>query len=282
MITFGIFISYLIGYLIENNPYQKYSELIILLFTLPIFLGFLQIFLIVFFFKIETPTYLLKTKHSKQALEMMSRLYFAHDFDESQEMNDSLSFDRQSMTFKEVILSLSNNQALRIGCIFAGLQQLSGINFLILTSSNVYPSSKFTVILGAINCFSGTFGLIFLRKHYKKNLFIGAVGMCICYVLIIISRFVIKESSSSVFIGLTFTFIICFEFSVGPIMWIYCADILSEKGMAMTSSSNWLCATIIVVGFGYYGNKYNLYDDKKIFISFCSCSFFFCALVRST
>lgn len=280
MITFGIFVSYFIGYFEE-----EFTKSVI--FGVPIFIAILQSVLIFQCYQIETPTYLLKNKQSKRAVEMMSRLYYMHEFDDSQNFSDDFTFDRKSLNFKEVFKSLPSNEALKLGCLFAALQQLSGINFLILSSSEVYHKKEFTVILGAINCITGTFGMIFLRKHYKTNLVIGGIGMCLCYISMIIFTNALKSDPHAhkyFIISITFAFISCFEFSVGPILWIYIADILCERGIAITSSVNWICSTFVVAIFGYYGNSSDggLYKTTYLFYIYCSCCLFFCICVIHT
>ena len=284
MITFGIFISYVIGYCEAqyNNSFTKY-----LIFGLPIFIAIIQTILIFQCYQIETPTYFLKNKQSKRAVEMMSKLYYMHEFDDSNNFSDDFTFDRKSLNFKEVFKSLPSNKALKLGCLFAALQQLSGINFLIFTSSEVYSNKGFTVLLGAINCVAGTFGMIFLRKHYKKNLLIGGIGMSLCYILMIIFTNILKHDKTAhqyFIISITFTFISCFEFSVGPILWIYIADILCERGIAITSSINWMCSTFVVALFGFYGNKSKggLYQTAYLFYIYCSFCLFFCLCVIQT
>jgi hypothetical protein len=39
-----------------------------------------------------------------------------------------------------------------------------------------------------------------------------------------------------------------FGVSLGPIVWIYNAEILPEKGVALATIINWVCAFIIGIG----------------------------------
>jgi hypothetical protein len=44
---------------------------------------------------------------------------------------------------------------------------------------------------------------------------------------------------------LIFLLFFVFGISLGPVIWYYNAEILSEKGMALSTSINWISATII-------------------------------------
>ena len=44
-----------------------------------------------------------------------------------------------------------------------------------------------------------------------------------------------------------FFFLLTFGMTLGPILWIYNCEILSEKGVAISLAANWLSATIIAI-----------------------------------
>lgn len=219
----------------------------------------------------------------------MSRLYYNQDLEDSEDCYDSeLEIEQDKISFMDLFLSLKKNETLRMGCILAALQQLTGINFLILTSTSIFPENKklFTVILGVINCISGSSSMFLLKKHYKTNLFTGTIGMSLCSIIIILLSFLslIIESKSInyTYIGICFCFVAGFEFSIGPILWIYCADILCERGIAITSSVNWVSASLVIGAFDVIAESYGgIYNNKKIFIPLNCFSLFFCACVLS-
>ena len=224
-------------------------------------------------------------------MKIMSRLYYNQELEDSEDCFDSeIQLEQDTIGFKDLFLSLKNNKTLRMGCILAALQQLTGINFLIVTSSSIFPKEKdlFTLILGIVNCITGSSSIFLLKKHYKTNLFAGALGMSLCYILIIIlSILSLKSESNPInysYIGICFCFVACFEFSIGPILWIYCADILCERGIAITSSINWICASLIIGAFDVIAESYSggIYKNKKFFIPLNCFSLFFCLCVLFT
>ena len=42
-------------------------------------------------------------------------------------------------------------------------------------------------------------------------------------------------------------FIVFFEFSLGPLLWIYMAEIMTEKGMSIGAGLNWVATVIIAL-----------------------------------
>ena len=61
----------------------------------------------------------------------------------------------------------------------------------------------------------------------EKMLKIGAVGMGACYLVMI--AVTAAEQGNAIFIVALLLFIAFFEVSVGPVMWVYCADMLPDK-----------------------------------------------------
>lgn len=49
-----------------------------------------------------------------------------------------------------------------------------------------------------------------------------------------------------------FCYYLAFNFSLGPIVWLYCSEILPEKGISIATMCNWIGATIIVLILPYF------------------------------
>lgn len=284
MITFGILVSYITGsffeYHISND--LKLVDLLILL-SISLVVSVVQILLFTYVYTDETPTYLLKIKDIKAASMVITKLYF----NEGDNIED-LGFDMvyKETNFWDILKGWKNDEPLKMGCILSLLQQLTGINYLIVISSKLIPNDKLchitpTVIIGFVNCITGSISVFLLRKHYKKNLFYGALGMCLCYICIIILRISNELEFELSYVIITLLFIMFFEFSIGPILWIYCADILSEKGVSITCAVNWAGASFNVAIFAYVGASYDFFSYRQeisfiIFNCFC---LFCCATV---
>ena len=60
----------------------------------------------------------------------------------------------------------------------------------------------------------------------------------------------ISEGSNKIFLWLTVVLIFFYEIfysiSLGPVIWIYCAEIMPEKGVAIATLTNWLSCFILI------------------------------------
>lgn len=110
-----------------------------------------------------------------------------------------------------------------------------------------------TILIGLINMCSSVPAIYFSdRLPLKRLVYYGGVGMSFSYLLLSMCLFVIDFDGYQLALGIIalfsiFTFIITFELSIGPIMWIYCADILNSKGLSVVTSLNWIGAAFIAV-----------------------------------
>lgn len=285
MITFGIFSSYSIGY------YSNITVDYIPLFTFPILLSLLQTLLFIFKYPKETPTYLMMCNKKREALVLVNHLYFNKEIEEenSEEilMNSQINHNYKSVTYAELFKTLNLTKSLKMGCIISVLQQFTGINYIIVNSSNyinIGNKELVTILIGLTNMVFGSISVFLLKKHYKKNLQAGAAGMCICYLLVICSVWN-QADFKSIYIVFMFLFIVCFELSIGPIMWIYCADVLSDKGVAITSGLNWI-SVLVVLGVFSAPEESNFFAYKSYnHIPFVFMNLFFlgsCSVVRNT
>lgn len=284
MITFGIFLAYVLGYTCQT------SGTLYVIFIVPIIANLIQVLLFWKVYTEDTPTYLINSGKRKQAINLINQLYFNNEIEEkaSHEIIDlDVSGESISPTYESFFKSILQNESLKMGCIIALLQQLTGINIYMMSSSHILQnlnnldSQISTIIIGAVNCISGSLSIFILKSHYKINLQIGAVWMGICYII------VLSTISSNDFIIVYFVciimFIIAFEISIGPIMWIYCADVLSDKGVAITSAMNWVGVLFITGMFAIFDDKFDFDENgshlKVPFIVMNVFYFVFCCVV---
>jgi hypothetical protein len=278
MITLGIFLAYFSFIVIYSD------EFIFLVFGLPILVSVVQGCLFLWVFTSETPTFLMIKDKKKEAMMLMSTLYYNNpSAADSDGMFGSLvvgsEFENMSYTdlFKD-----ENILNFKLGCIVSILQQLTGINVVIYSSSQYLVSINYVEIhfavcfIGLVNFISGSVSVILLKDRYKSFLQIGALGMTACYVGILCITFTVSiENFAYFYLAFLILFIVCFEFSIGPIMWIYCADVLSDKGISITSAINWAGA-LAVGGIFSYGEVVDFFRvesfDKVPF--FCLNLFF--------
>lgn len=115
----------------------------------------------------------------------------------------------------------------------------------ILTSGTI-KSTIITALVGIVNCVS-VFPTIILFKKFGRKTLLWTLSLAIAASLIglgvcLIVDNAICKSLSIVFLML---FIIFFEFSLGPLLWIYMSEIMTEKGLSLGVVVNQV-ATILI------------------------------------
>ena len=280
MITFGIVLSYAVSYVFS-------SVLKFVPFMLPIGFSLIQIVLMYTLYNRESPTFLWMNQQKDLAVDLINSLYFENEMDSGaiREVFEEIDFSRSQIKndFKSLFRDPRSSKALRMGCIVSVLQQLVGINMIIFYSTILFKGSYkpevATIITGGVNCLSSVLLIfildskIYLEMGNRKMLQIGAFGMFLCYAGLIPIQ-VIDDISNYVQVPLVWLFLVFFEVSIGPIMWIYCADILSEKGVAITSSLNWLTTSLVTLVSGFFLSE-NRIQNLVLFSIFC----FFCLVL---
>ena len=130
-----------------------------------------------------------------------------------------------------------------IGCTLSLFQQLTGINIVMFYSSTIMgssglPPNLITALVGIVNCVS-VFPTLYLFKKFgrKPLLWIlsfaiagSLVGLGVCNLINSKGKDPTAQSLSIVFL---MGFIVFFEFSLGPLLWIYMSEIMTEKGLSL-------------------------------------------------
>ena len=281
MITFGIVLSYAVSYVFSGV--LKFVP-----FMLPVGFSLIQIVLMYTLYNRESPTFLWMNQQKDLAVDLINSLYFENEMDSEaiREVFEEIDFSRSQIKndFKSLFRDPRSSKALRMGCIVSVLQQLVGINMIIFYSTTLFKGGSepevATIITGGVNCLSSALLIfildskIYLEMGNRKMLQIGAFGMFLCYAGLIPIQ-VIDGISNYLQIPLVCLFLVFFEVSIGPIMWIYCADILSEKGVAITSSLNWLTTSLVTLVSGLFLSNDNRIQNLVLFSIFC----FFCLVL---
>lgn len=88
------------------------------------------------------------------------------------------------------------------------------------------------------------------RKLGRKSILLLGEMACFFSMLIIAILQTFSQSNGVNYASIVFIFIFMFSFgiSLGPIVWIYNAEILPEKGVALATIVNWISAFIIGLG----------------------------------
>lgn len=272
MVTAGIMIADILGFIIPykyikgkgdkdiNNEIYS-TKIWRLIFIIPLILAVLQTILVLFVFRNDTPKYY-KQKRMKDAVERVDALIYA---EKDSELNRSYLEDNgndkgnQSVPLK-AHCSEKYRKAFMIGCILACFQQLTGINAVIFYSNDIFIGDKKgydseqaakigTMLVGVVNWAAAMIAIPLLIRFGRKTLLIiGQIGMGISLLILGVLAIKNEETAIKVF---TLFFLFYFEIGIGPILWLYAAEIMTETGMAAASLITW----IITIIFGLFTNK---------------------------
>ena len=115
-------------------------------------------------------------------------------------------------------------------------QQGTGINMLMLYSGTILTSSlkmsanNINALSGGISCACAFVGLILLNFFGRKTIMVvGNLVMAICLLGFGVNMVLGDNGSTEVAIACIFTVMAFFQFSSGPIVWLYMAEIMQDK-----------------------------------------------------
>ena len=102
-----------------------------------------------------------------------------------------------------------------------------------------------TAIVGIVNFLATFGGLAFLFCFGRKIIMVsGNIAMSLT--LIMLSIFAYMENTWGMIVSLML-FITFFEFSAGVIVWLYNAEIMRDKAVAIAASLNWTTSLVISI-----------------------------------
>lgn len=282
MVVIGVLYAYSMGCFLAAVPYTISCAACVFAFF------------IMFCFQPETPLYFLKRGKFEEAKKSLIQLR-GPKYDVDSELNmiegDVKAATQSSMSFTAALKKKSTLKALLIAFGLMFFQQLSGINAVILYSSDMFQETgvKFDPKIASIVV--AAFQVI---ATFASSLIVDKLGRRI---LLLISLTVM--ASSSVLLGTYFTlkthrlidptvlnslgflptaslciFIIVFSLGIGPIPWImpselFTADLKSVAGSA-TGTFNWFLAFLVTK---FYLDVKNCIGQDVTFYLFAGVSF---------
>ncbi len=248
-ITLGILLSYVVGYVFENQENAWRS----MFWTgfIPAAVLFAGMFLVP-----ESPRWLISKGREKEAMEVLNRL---RDPEQARaEWNETKAILHSESAGKgdwKILFSKKLRIPLLIGIGIFCIQQFSGINAIIYYSTDIFkklfdgPAATLaTVGVGIVNSAATLFAIGFLDKLGRKPLlYTGLLGTAFCLGTVGLA-FYLKDSlppqvQQIMLVGGIYTYIIFFAISLGPLGWLLISEVypLKIRGFAssMGSFNHW-------------------------------------------
>jgi SP family galactose:H+ symporter-like MFS transporter len=149
-----------------------------------------------------------------------------------------------------------------LGILLQCLQQFAGINAFMYYSGKIFEMAGFTnpaigtIIVGLVNVLTTLVAIKFVDKLGRKPILYLGLGILIisCAVVGYIFNLqsagvILSEMQQYLLVGFCLLFIFGFAVSLGPIVWILCAEIMPlemrDLGVTISTMANWIFNTII-------------------------------------
>ncbi|MDW4479753.1 sugar porter family MFS transporter [Staphylococcus saprophyticus] len=244
MITIGILSSYLINY--AFTPIEGWRWMLGLAVVPSLIL------LIGVAFMPESPRWLLEHRSEKAARDVMKLTFKDSEIDK--EIADMKEINSISESTWNVLKSPWLRPTLIIGCIFALLQQIIGINAIIYYAPSIFSKAGLgdatsilgTVGIGTVNVIITIVAIMIIDKIDRKRLLvIGNIGMVASLLIMAVLIWTIGIQSSALIIVACLTlFIIFFGFTWGPVLWVMLPELFPMRARGAATGAAALVLSI--------------------------------------
>lgn len=265
-ITLGILVAYFFNawllHLSDSNIFQNQEGLFNMVINEEVWRGMFGsemipagLFLLTLFFIPESPRWLVKKNLNNKALQAFMKIS-----DEKTAKEEILEVQQvigmEKGTFRD-LFGPQLRPAMIIGIMLAVLSQFSGINAIIYYGPKILHEAGFTlsnalggqVTIGIVNVVF-TFAAIATIDRFGRRplLLFGVSGAALSLFLVGIVFLTGTESGPWILLFII-TFIACFAFSFGPVVWVILSEIypthIRGRAMALATFSLWFANVIV-------------------------------------
>lgn len=257
MVVTGILYAYIMGRFLSVIPYTISCAACVF------------VFFILFYFQPETPLYLIKNGKFEDAKKSLIQLRGAH-FDVDSELTTIegavKETSQNTVSFAAAFKKKSTLKALLIAFGLMYFQQFSGINAVILYSSDMFQESgvKFdpkiaTIVVAAFQVVATFVSSLVVDKLGRRMLLMISMTVMTCSSSLLGLYFTVKSRhlvDPNVLNSFGFvptvslcTFIVVFSLGIGPIPWMISSEIFTPDIKSICSSAastfNWFLAFLV-------------------------------------
>ncbi len=259
MLTFGILVSYLVGYALAPSGAWRWMVGLGAVPGIILSLGML--------FLPESPRWLVAKGQPEKAKAILLRLRGDEATAEA-EYRDLLAAHYQGNGARIVFLKELKHPHLRhlliVGIGLAVFQQITGINTIIYYAPIIFQSAGFTSNAGAILATAGIGALNFLitivamrlidRVGRRVLLLGGLIGMAVSLLcLAACFAFITGPVAAWLTVASVALYIVGFAIGLGPVFWLLIAEIFPQnvraQAMSIATMANWAANLIVALTF---------------------------------
>ena len=216
----------------------------------------------------ESPRWLLKMGATKAARHSLSLVRSADEIDaEMQEIHEDLAHN-QPAAWSELLMP-ALRPALMVGVGLAVFQQVTGINTIIYYAPQIFQKAGLdsattalaaTAGIGVVNVLSTMIAIWLVDRVGRKPLLLaGLVGMSVSLAALgaaqsFGSTFDVNQSwVAPITVGFIGLCIVCFAFSLGPVVWLMISEIFPNRARAraagVSTAANWTENFLVSLSF---------------------------------
>ncbi|MDF2529488.1 MAG: transporter [Gammaproteobacteria bacterium] len=207
----------------------------------------------------KSPRWLMLRGNKEQAMAVLDRVRHPHEVEgEIEEIESSLS---TTHSIKTLLKNRFFVKVLFLGIAFQIIQQFSGINTVMYYAPTIFQMAGFashidqmwgTVAVGTVNVLTTIVSILLVDKLGRRPILY--FGLCVTTLSLFVLGYLFHVGISTPVlqysaVACLLLFIMGFAVSLGPIMWILCAEIYPlqgrDIGVTVTTATNWLCNAII-------------------------------------
>lgn len=254
-ITIGIVLAYIFDYFLMDAGADAWRYMLVV----PAIFGFIYLILLLTSFP-ESPRWLLAHDRKEESKAVLNKIggetLIAEELPEMEKMLNAEK-SKEKVSFGELFRGKTGKIVL-IGTLIAALQQITGINAVIMFSPTIFQaagsasgaSMMQAMTVGFVNFLMTIVALWLVDKKGRKTLLLwGAVGMIISLAYLSLEFSKPVQNGAGVLIALLL-YISFFAASFAPVMWVIISEIYPNriKGIAMSFSTaiSWLCTFLTV------------------------------------
>lgn len=254
-ITLGIVLAYGFDFLVMDMGENSWRYML----SVPAFAGVVYLLFLLISFP-ESPRWLLSVSRRQEALTIFAKIGGESLTKEVlSEIERSVSSDLHKTKVRlSELLSGKQGKIVLIGTLIAALQQITGINAVIMFSPDIFQvagsakgdSMMQAMIVGLVNFLMTIVALWLVDRKGRKTLLLwGAAGMTVSLAYLAREFSQPVQQGAGVLIALL-VYISFFAASFAPVMWVIISEIYPGriKGVAMSLSTavSWLCTFLTV------------------------------------
>lgn len=254
-ITIGIVLAYLIDFLVMDLGENSWRYML----AVPAVFGVVYLVFLLSSFP-PSPRWLLSKNRRDEAISILEKIGGKTLIEsELPEMEKSIAAEKDKPQVKLAeIFKGKTGKIVLIGTALAALQQITGINAVIMFSPDIFQaagsvrgdSMMQAMIVGLVNFLMTIVALWLVDRKGRKTLLLwGAVGMMVSLAYLTYEFAKPVQNGVGVLVALLL-YISFFAASYAPVMWVIISEIYPNriKGIAMSFSTaiSWLCTFLTV------------------------------------